>query len=141
MKRNKHKMLKIRSSLITTSLIGVVVALLLSTLFIALFSNLILNGAISDSNTRWFVFLSRGIGLFVGTLMAGAILREQYLKLAGLVLAGYLLILVGIGIIFYDGSFKGFASGVTSLALGSVIAFVILQGLTNKRKKRPKIRI
>ena len=141
MKRNKHKASNVSGSLITTSMIGVAVALLLSILLIVVFSNLILKEVLGDGSARWLIFATRMIAVLIGTLIAGAILRERYLKLIGLVLAGYLLTLVGAGIALYDMSFRNLISGLISSVFGSVAAFVVLQILMSKSRKRPKVRM
>lgn len=136
MKRNKLNAPKIGQSLASAVTVGVIVALLLGLLLTALLTNLTLNGGLREEGAGIFIFAVRFISVLVGALIAGVILKEKYLPLVGFTALGYLLVLLGIGIVFFDGSFKHFLSGVGSTLLGGVVSILILKS-PGARKHKP----
>lgn len=138
MKRNKLKVSKAGRSHTAAVITGVVIALVLSFLLTALMGNLILNGHSGENIAQASIFLIRTISVLVGALIGGLVLRHNYLKLVGFITAGYFVVLIGIGIVFYDGSFKSFLVGAVSVLVGGIAALLILQMPKSKMHKRKK---
>ena len=137
MKRNKHQATKTDGSIVTAIVIGVLIALVLSTAFIALISSLIQWGNLEENHTSPIVFLCRAVSLLIGSLIGSLISKEKHLMRVGATALGYLLILFAIGIVFFDGSFRSCLSGVASIVFAGVIAIVLLQrGKGSKRIAR-----
>lgn len=138
MKRNKLKVSKAGRSHTAAVITGVVIALVLSFLLTALMGNLILNGHSGENIAHASIFLIRTISVLVGALIGGLVLRHNYLKLVGFITAGYFVVLIGIGIVFYDGSFKSFLVGAVSVLVGGIAALLILQMPKSNMHKRKK---
>lgn len=138
MKRNKLKMPKAGISSTAAIVIGVVIAALASVILIALMSNLILNGHLGEQIATVIIFAIRSVSLLIGALIGGLLMKHNYLKLVGLIAAGYLLVLTGIGIVFYSGSLKNFLLGMISVLVGGVAALLILQKPKGNRLKLKK---
>lgn len=141
MKRNKSKRPTVNKTITSAAITGVVVSIVISLLLLILEGYLTLNGHLSEGSVKVCVFAIRTASLLVGTLIAAAILKCAYLKLVGIVAAGYLLTLITIGIVFFDGSFKNFLAGILSVVTGGAIALVILLRPNRRRTKLPKITI
>ena len=139
MKRNKLKISKAGRSHTAAIITGVVIALALSFLLTAMMGNLILKGHFGENIARASIFVIRTISVLVGALIGGLLLRHNYLKLVSFITAGYFVVLIGLGIVFYDGSFKSFFVGVVSVLVGGVVALLILQMPKSNMHKRKKI--
>lgn len=138
MKRNKLKAPKVGRSLTWAIIVGVIAASLLSILLTALLTNFVLNGHLSEGSAGVIIFLVRVVSMLVGALIAAVIYKQQYLPLIGFTALGYLLVLLGTGIVFFDGSFKHFLSGVTSVLVGGIISLLILTRPKNKSRRAIK---
>ena len=141
MKRNKPKRPTVNKTITSAAITGVVASIVISLLLLILEGYLTLNGLLSEGSAKVCVFAIRTASLLVGTLIAAAILKGAYLKLVGIVAAGYLLTLITIGIVFFDGSLKNFLAGILSVVTGGAIALVILLRPNRRRTKLPKITI
>ncbi len=119
---------------------GCVSAILVSLLLTIGLTSLILNGSLSESRTGLIAFLIRVLSVFLGCLIAGGICKERVLPVIGLIAGGYLITILVIGIIAFDGSFHNFLSGILSVLLGSVLAFV-LRVMPKKRATHGAYRI
>jgi len=139
MKRNRHITAKAGQSLTTVIVVGILVASLLSILLTALVTNLVLNGSFGENSVAPIIFVIRTISLFIGALIGGALSKHKILLQVSLTALGYMIVLLGIGIVFYDGSFKHFLSGAVSVLAGGVAALLILQRPKNKSRRRTKI--
>lgn len=137
MKGIRQKTSKAGQSLATAIAVGVVGALLLSILLTALLTNLVLKGAVSERNTAVIIILIRSISIFTGALIGGAVLKQRYLLQAGVTALAYWVVLLGGGIIFYDGSFTHFLSGTVSVLIGGAAALLILQR-PKRKSHRPR---
>lgn len=138
MKRNKLKRSGSSRSLSSAIVSGIGIALLLSVLLTALLASFILNGRLGENSVSVSIFVVRAISLLAGALIGAKILKHGYLKVVGFVALGYLLALIGTGIIFYDGSFKHFLPGVISVLTGGLIALVVLLKPTGSKIKIKK---
>lgn len=141
MKRNKYRASAFGRSLMFSVIIGILSAMFINLLLTALLTNLILRGYLGNDCVVGMMFLTRAISSFVGTLIAGAILKENYLKLAGLISGGLFFVLTGLGILIYDGNFTNVVLGAISLILGGGLAFIIFCFSKVKGRKHPKIKI
>ncbi|MBR5022191.1 MAG: hypothetical protein IKY18_03190 [Oscillospiraceae bacterium] len=139
MKRNKLRISKDGRSKSTAIIIGITVALLLSVLLTVAVSNLVLKGNLSEKLASGVIFVLRAISVLAGTLIGGSILKRDYLILIGIIASVYLIMLIGIGIVFFNGSFKNFLLGVISVLVGGVVALIILQAPKGNRYKHKKI--
>jgi len=138
MKCNLH-MFKTGGRSVTLSVvIGVAIAAVISLLLNMGLTSLVMNGHIEANDTAFFVFAIRAVSVIAGGLVAAALAREKMLLLIGLTSIGYLLLLIGLGIIFYDSSFLNFGSGVISAAVGAACACVLKLKAPRKKKHSVK---
>ena len=139
MKRNKLKMSGIKQSNASAIFTGVILATLLSLLLTALMANFVLNGHLSEKHISAISFVIRTISVFAGSLAGASLLKQKFLRSVAIIVAGYLVVLIGIGIVLYDGSFKNFIQGIVSVLSGGGIALLILLRPKGNKHKRVKI--
>ena len=135
MKGNKHKKSTTGRTNTSAIAIGVAIAILLSALLTAGVTSLVLKGSLRESVAGAVVFLIRGLSVLAGALVAGGIKKGKYLQITGFTALGYMVILLGLGIALYDGSFFG---GVISVLLGGAVALLIQQRPKSGRHKTAK---
>lgn len=111
----------------TTSsiLIGIGVSLVLSLLLSLLLTSLTVNGSITEDNGNLLVSAVRGLSVLIGSLIGAGIEKGKYIPVIGITSLGYLLVIMGVGILFYDGGFHGFGSGVISVLIGACVACIL----------------
>ena len=136
---DKLKVSKTGTSHTTAIVTGGVIALLISVFLTALAANFILNGHFSEKSAVAVIFVIRTISLLVGALIGASLLKQNYLKVVAIIAAEYLIALVGMGIVFFDGSFKNFLLGTVSVVIGGVAALLILQAPKSNRLKLKKL--
>lgn len=134
MKRNKHTSAAVGHSVVTVIGIGAAIAVVLSAVLSALLTSLVINGSIGESQTGIGIFIIRAISVLLGGLVGAGLSKEKYLLTVGIIALSYLLVLLGLGITLYDGSFKNFGSGVISTLIGALAAYLILMRPRGKRK-------
>ena len=134
MKRNKHTSSAVSHSTVTAIGIGVAIAVVLSTILSALLTSLVINGSIGENKTGIGIFAIRTLSVLLGGVAGAAIGKEKYLQTIGFITLGYLVILLGLGIALYDGSFQNFGSGVISTLIGGLVAYLIQMRPRGKRK-------
>ncbi len=135
MARNIHRKTN-GNTKVMGSAIGVGVAMLLSLVLSALLTKLVIGGSLKEQSASLGIFLIRALSVLVGGFIAATISEGKILPTIGIVGLGYLAILVAFGIVFYDGSFKGFLNGVLSTFIGCGLACAIkLKPIKNKRRK------
>jgi len=118
--------------------VGIVTGVGISIILTAALTSLVLNGRIGNNGEVVALFVIRGLSMLIGGLLGGMIAKEKYLQIVGIITLGYLVTLVGIGIVFFDGSFRNLLDGVISVLLGSVTSFLILQRPKRRRHSAVK---
>ena len=141
MKRNKLQAAKTRQSVTVVIVTGTIIALVLSALLSVILTTLMLNGRLQEGSTGPIVLVIRMISIFAGAIIGGTLLKEKYLLQVSLTALSYILVLIGIGIVFYDEGIKGILSGVVSVVVGSVVALLILQRPRSKGRRTGKLNI
>ncbi len=135
MKFNKPKV-----SVITGAGIGVATAVVISILLTALYGVLMINGSVGEAPSTVVIFLIRTVSAAVGGFVAAVLTKGYFLPVVGITIAGYLILLLGTGIIAFDGSFKNFGSGLLSVLLGGAIPCITKLKAPKRRLKMPKFR-
>lgn len=120
--------------------IGTVIAAAISFLLSMGLTSLIAKGSISESSPGVYIFIIRSLSVLAGCLLATWIVKEKNLQIIGIVSCLYLLILLGVGIIMYDGSFHNFGLGLLSVILGGGIACIIKLIPQKKKYHLPKFK-
>ena len=125
MKRMAYKPKKISRSMATGVSVGIGIALLISVLLTSGLTSLVINGNTSENGSEVFVFAIRTLSIFLGGIIATGIYQEKNLPVIGFTAMGYLVVLLGLGIVLYDGSFQHFGSGILSVLVGGLLSCAI----------------
>ena len=120
--------------------IGIVISFVLSMLLLAGVTSLLVSGGVGESLTGTFVFAIRTIALLVGVLIGTGFIKEKCVFVAGIITLSYLILLTGLGVVLYDGSFKAFGVSITSILLGGASGCLIRLKLQNKPQRVKRIR-
>ena len=124
----------------TAILAGIGVAFAISAILVASLSALIAKNILRE-NSASLVFVVRVLAVLTGVLIGTGITKEKHLMTAGIITAGYLAVLLGLGIVLYDVSFKRLGAGVISSIIGCAISCIIRLKSQNKAKITRKIRV
>ena len=135
MKRNKLKTATANRSTISAIGIGVAISAILTGALSALLTSLVINGTTSENNAGIFVFMIRAISVLLGCLAGSSLVEGKMLITIGCTALGYLILLLAIGIIAYDGSFENFIGGAGSVLSGGLASCIIKLG--GQRKTKP----
>ena len=141
MKRNKLKISKAGTSITSAIVTGIMIASLVSILLTVLVTNNILNGQLGEKIATATIFVIRSVSVLIGALVGGTLMKKNYLKLIGFTAIGYLIVLTGMGIVFFSGSLKNFFWGAVSVLVGGAGALLILQMPKGNRVKHKKFAI
>lgn len=125
-------------SAITSIIIGVAIALMISFALSALLTSVVLKGGLKENALNVLVFGIRTISVIIAGLVGSSLAKGKYLPVIGSVTATYTVILTGITIVAFDGSFKQLGIGVVSAVCGGVIACGIK--LKPQRKRKTSLR-
>ena len=121
-------------NLVFSVCVGIAVAIIISTILSVGLTFLVQSGRLNESNTIG-VFVIRVVSIFIGVLIATVMSANKLLPIAVIIAAGYLFILMGIAILFLDGTIKQIWSGVFSVAIGASAALIIkLKPKANRKK-------
>ena len=114
--------------------IGLLVSLIISVGLTIGLTSLIQNGKLSE-NGATPVFIIRLIATLAGGLLGAGLFGKKFLPVIGAISAGYLIVLLAMGIILFDGSFHKLWMGALSVAVGAAIAILIKLKPQTTRKK------
>ncbi len=119
--------------------IGIGLAASILSLFLlgAVIATLILSEKITEENMRYFTFASLFVSSLIGCLLSCKKLASKYALAAGLSGLSFLLILVAVGILFFDGGFSNLLINSLAVLIGTAIACAICistEGRGNRRK-------
>ena len=120
---------------------GIIAALIMSFTSIIALTSLVRNHNFLESSLELSVFLVRMVAVLLGVLIGTGLIKERCIVVAGIVAAGYLVLLLALGILIYDGSFENFGTGVLSTVIGSVLGGLIRLKLQNKPSRSKKIKL
>ena len=140
MKKGLHKSNKTQFSIAAGAGIGIFAAVVISVLLTALYGVLMIKSTVNEAPSAILVFIIRAVSMTSGGFLAGAITKEHCLPVIGLTTAGYLTVLITIGILFFDGSFVNFGNGLLSAVVGGVIPCLIKLKAPKRRQKTLKLR-
>ena len=126
------------ASWVKGAIIGIAAATLVSIVLTLLAANLVLNGKVGESGNGWIVFLTRILSVVLGGLIGTSLSKEKMLPTISVIAVGYLLVLLAVGIVFFNGSFHKFGSGLLSVLIGGAI--VCLLKLTQQKNKNKAIK-
>lgn len=113
---------------------GLLISLVISVILTIGLTSLIQNGKLSESG-EMPAFIIRVIATLAGGLLGAGLSTKKFLPVIGAISAGYLLVLLGMGIILFDGSIHKLWLGILSVAIGAMIAILIKLKPQTTRKK------
>lgn len=125
-------------SVIAGVIIGVLVAMLVSILLAMILAVLVVNERVSEDTMHYYAFVILLVATLVGGLFAAKQTRGKCALASGLTALVYCLLLVGAGILFFDGGLQNLWTSVTAIAVGYVGACALRisgQGRTRGRKR------
>lgn len=120
--------------------VGIIVSLVISMLLLTGVTSLIVDGKLNENVVAFFTFATRVIALLVGVLIGTGLIKQKHIIFAGVIALGYLIILITLGIVLYDGSFRNFGSGIVSVLLGSGAGCLIRLKLQNRPQRAKRIK-
>ncbi len=115
--------------------IGIGIAMILSVMLSAGATSLVMKGSIQESAFSIFAFFVRAIAILVGALIGTQLIKEKCLLTIGIIALGYLILLLALGIVVYDGSFRGFGMGVISVITGGAIGCIVRLKSQNRSRR------
>ena len=119
-------------------IIGVVVALFVSFLLMIGLTSFVVKGMINE--TELYIFAIRTIAAAIGCVTGTVLTKGRYLFITGATVLGYMAVLLGFGIVLFDGSFENILLGAASVILGGVIACLVALKPLKKSKYAAKHR-
>ncbi len=121
-------------------LVGIIAAFIISLILVAVTTGLITGNKLNEESSNWIVFVVRAIAVLIGVLIGSGIVKEKHIITIGVIVAGYLALLLGLGIVMFDGAFKNFWNGLISALIGGVAGYLIRLKSQNKPRKARKIK-
>ena len=119
--------------------VGTAVSVVLSVILSLLVTSLTLKGSIGEDKVNFYVWLTRLLSVLLGSLIASGMSKKIGIPIIGAVSACYLLILLSVGILFYDGGVHRFGSGFISVLVGGLAASAIRLIPQNRAKYVTKL--
>ena len=113
--------------------VGVGISVLITLLLTAGLAALIISSKLQELTVGIIVALIRAIAVFLGVMITTKIKQDKILQSTGIVAGLYVLIILGLGIVLYDGSFNSLGIGLLSILVGGLAAYLI-RIKPNKRK-------
>lgn len=122
------------------TLAGIITAFAISLILVAAITGLVTGNKFPEGSLGLPVFIVRTVAVLVGALVGTGLAKEKCIVTVGIITAGYLVLLLGLGIVMYNGSFKSFGSGLLSTIAGGAVGCLIRLKLQNRPKRGRKIR-
>lgn len=127
-------------SMLTGIAIGIAAALVIAFLLTVGLTSLLIRGKLVENVTGILVFAIRTISVLIGGLIGSSHSKGKYLQVISSTTLGCLIVLLGLGMIIYDGTFHHFGMGILSVFVGGVIACLIKLRPKRAGKHMPHIR-
>lgn len=120
--------------------IGIVAALVVTFLLTGGLTSLLISGKLGESVTGILIFAIRTISVLLGGLIGSGYSNGRYLQVIALITLGYMVALLGLGMIVYNGTFHNLGMGILSVFVGSLIACLVKIKPKRAGKHVPRIR-
>lgn len=122
MKKQKHITSSKRITEVPAVIIGVMVSLLFGIALTLGLTSLLTNGMFDEAGVENWIFVIRTVACVIGCLVGMTLIKKNRLLIAGAIALGYIVILIAIGIVAYDGSFNNILSGAMSVLMGGALS-------------------
>lgn len=114
---------------------GVVMALGLTVLSVAILAAMIQNESVSEMSAGLWISVTVIVSAMVGTIFAAVRIGERNAVVCGITALGYAFVLLAFGILFFDGDIRGVGSRLLTILVGAAIGCTISM---KKSVKKPK---
>lgn len=114
---------------------GVVMALGLTVLSVAILAAMIQNESVSEMSAGIWISVTVIVSVMVGTIFAAVRIGERNAVVCGITALGYAFVLLASGILFFDGDIRGAGSRLLTILVGAAIGCTISM---KKSVKKPK---
>lgn len=132
--KKKHLTAGKNKNMITCIGLGLLTAMIISVVLTLGLTSLVEKGKLSE-NGNFGVFLTRMIAVAAGGLVGAGLSDKKFLPIIIVTSSAYLIVLLAIGILLFDGSFHKMWLGVLSILIGAIIALLIkLKPQTNRKR-------
>ena len=132
MRKQRTKTSTKANSLTIRLCISIIASVAISMVLTCLITGAIENKALGDSVVKSAIFGIRMVSVFTGCLI-GLKSSKNRLVVAGIVVGTYILVLLFLGVFFYNGTFQNFGAGIISCLIGALGALLI--GMIHTKKK------
>lgn len=119
--------------------IGVLLSVVISLLLAMGTSGLITKEKLSEGGVHYFALIITLISGMVGGLVAGKVVGSKYAVVTGLTGLAYLLVLISVGILFFDGGFNMLWTSTVAIAVGVAVSCVLCITGTRGRGRRKRL--
>lgn len=117
--------------------VGAVVSLIFSLILAMIIAAFIVNERIGEGAIKYISPIIALIATMAGCVVATRLVGEKLAIVSGFTGIVYILILIGIGILFFDGGFHNLWTSVLSIAVGCAISCTIcIRGNRSKTKRK-----
>ncbi len=138
----KRKGMTKESNVLVGALIGIAACITIMLIMGAVGAWMINSERLDLTNMNWLKIVIQVLSAFVGTLIALTLVKEKLAIITGMIVAGVLVILICIAMLFFDGISGNILTGVISISSGSAAACLLKlkTGEGSMKKKRKAFR-
>ena len=119
--------------------VGVVLSLISTFIFSILLTILVEREVVSIKNAPMFVMGIHALSTIIGSMLAVFLEKGRIALVAGIVTAGYFLILLSINMLIFSSGFEGMGQCVLASLAGGLISVLINMRGSRKRKYNIKV--
>ena len=119
--------------------IGVLLSVMVSLLLAVGTAGLIINEKLSEGRIHYCALIITLISGTVGGFVAGKVVGSKYAVVTGLTGLVYWLVLIAVGILFFDGGFNMLWTSTAAIAVGVAASCVLCITGTRGRGKRKRL--
>ena len=141
MVRKTHFPITANHTIKSGAFIGIISSLAVSLIFITIVASLVTKGSIPEDFSSWTTHIVQAIAGLTGVLIGTGLTKEKYFATSGIIVGGYLFLLIGLGIALYDGSFQNFGVGIISVLIGGTVGCLIRLKSQKKTTRARKTKV
>lgn len=119
--------------------VGVFTAILTSILLAMIIAVLIVNERVNEKIMYYFTFATQLIATLAGGFAAAKRTGGKYALVSGLTALVYCLILIGAGILFFDGGFRNLGTSVAAIVIGCAGSCTLCISGQGRRRIRKRV--
>ena len=117
--------------------IGLVASIILSVILSMLLAVVVINERVGENAINYFTPAIMLIASLTGCVIAGNRVKEKLAIVVGVTGAIYLFVLVGVGILFFDGGFHNLWTSLLAIAVScSLSCAICIRGKASGRKRK-----